>query len=650
MLLRTFLCIALLAALASPAQSRGVTSYLPLNLLPEVERQIERVMILGDVPVMTRPIPAAALLEALPKACEVDPVLCAEVRHYLEEYMHTAGLEALTLEAAGSSGVATTLANQRGMRSNSAWRAAAALYWQPSDYLLINLGGVAYNGEATPAGSYVSMGFSFAQLDIGYRDHWLSPFSDSSMLLSTQAPSMPSATLSNYAPLTRLKLHYELSLARLSTSDKIEFQDQRSTGRPQLAGLHLSMQPAEGWSLGFNRLLQYGGGARGGVSASELFRAFFLPSRFDNEGDDLSRDDEFGNQLASITSRFIFPGRTPFSVYLEYGGEDTSNTKNYLLGNSALSAGIEFPRLWKNFDLAYEVSEWQNGWYVNHLYGDGLSNRGHVLGHWGGDQRVVSDGVGAQSHMVRAGWHAPFGGSMQLRYRTLDNQSYSPANYQRAHDLSLRYARTLQFVSVGAEATAGRDVFGDSFSRFSLFVSMPARGEIPFTEALPDREAADGAELFIDAGVNANRVVADIVRESPRVKSSQGAAPHLGLGARRAVSARNDLGVRMELDEIDGRLLVGFRALDYRHRFGEKLAASAFLGAARYDLSTPAYGVYGGVGAQWRNLLPGWDLGLDLRYAAKVARDRLLASDPQSARPDLFYDISSATLYLSRRF
>ena len=39
-----------------------------------------------------------------------------------------------------------------------------------------------------------------------------------------------------------------------------------------------------------------------------------------------------------------------------------------------------------------------------------------------------------------------------------------------------------------------------------------------------------------------------------------------------------------------------------------------------------------GVGAQWRNILPGWDAGLDLRYVSNAARDRLLASDPPGVR------------------
>src|SRR6202012_5839986 len=101
---RKFFAIAGLAVAQTVAHAKGVTPYLPLNLDPEVERQIERVLVLGDKPVMTRPIPAALVLDALPKACKADPVLCASVKRYLQHYMGGTGIEFGSAEAAASSG------------------------------------------------------------------------------------------------------------------------------------------------------------------------------------------------------------------------------------------------------------------------------------------------------------------------------------------------------------------------------------------------------------------------------------------------------------------------------------------------------------------------------------------------------------------
>ena len=125
---------------------------------------------------------------------------------------------------------------------------------------------------------------------------------------------------------------------------------------------------------------------------------------------------------------------------------------------------------------------------------------------------------------------------------------------------------------------------------------------------------------------------------------------HFAVGARRAVSEHNDLGTRVELDDIQGHSLVGVRLIDYRYRFNGPIALDAFLGAARYALGTPAYGFYYGVGAQWRNILPGWDAGVDLRYDDTIARDHLLPSDPQGPRPDSFYYVLGAVFSISYHF
>ena len=159
--------------------------------------------------------------------------------------------------------------------------------------------------------------------------------------------------------------------------------------------------------------------------------------------------------------------------------------------------------------------------------------------------------------------------------------------------------------------------------------------------------------LFVDAGMSASRVNVDLDGAAPVTTSSVGVDPHFGLGARRAVSTWNDLGVRVELDEVQGHSLIGVRALDYRHRFNDAFAASLFVGADRYDLATPAYSIYYGAGVQWRNFLPGltgWDLGLDYRHAQNIARDHVLPSDPSGPRPDSFYKIDSGVLYVSRHF
>jgi hypothetical protein len=644
-------CVGTLSFSPIVAHSSGVSPYLPLHLSPEIESQIERVLILADKPTLVRPIPAATVLDALPAACEVDPALCSRVRRFLSRYTNTAGISDASLELAASDG-AISLPNARGMTSDSTWRVSAHGFWQPSAYGLVTLGGVAYEDGSVPAGSMISLGFEYAQLDLGFRDHWFSPFTQSAMLISTQAQTLPSATLSNYTPITRLGIRYELFLAEMEHSDRIRIGDRYTSGNPRLAGIQLSIEPAAGWSVAANRLVQFGGGERGGKSVKDFFNALWNPRDYDTRGF-TSQEEEFGNQAAAWTSQFIYPGPVPFSVYLEYAGEDRSYEGNYRFGNAALSVGIKFPSLWHRFDLTYEASDWQNSWYIHSIYRDGLTHEGHVLGHWGGDARRLGHGIGAQSHTLMLGWRPPFGGTANLRLRTLANRerpSDGLAPYDRAYDATISYARSIDGWTVGGELMGGSDVFGETFWRLSGFVRVGDEWDGP-AGIWASRPRPPGGEVFVDAGINVSRVRTIVDEYEPRLHTDEEVAGHIGLGARRSVSKRGDLGVRIELDSVNDSTLLAVRALDYRYRLGEAFALTGFLGAARYHVGLPAYGYYGGVGLQWRNALPRMDLNLDARYADRVARDKLLPSDPPTiTRNDIFYDIWSMALYLSYRW
>lgn len=643
----------LLALFPASSFARGVSPYLPLNLEPEIEHQIERVLILAGHPVMTRPIAAAAVLDALPKACKRDAVLCERVRAYLSRYMHGAGIAYASVEAAGSSGTGSgsITPNRYGMDEKSHWNAAAQVYWQPSDYVLVDLGAVAYEGRTSFSGSTLSLGWDWAQLDVGFRPHWLSPLSDSSMLMSSEAPTMPSWTISNYRPFTSLGITYQIFEARMSKSDKIVWQDGYTSGEPRLGGLQLTMEPASGWSISLNRLAQFGGGARGNGSLLQLVRALLNPARYSNINTNLTSDQKATNQEASVTSSFLFTGRVPFAVYAEYAGEDTSRGRNYLLGNAALSWGIHFPSLAKRFDLSLEVSEWQNAWYVNSVWQDGMTNDRLVTGNWFGDQRVFNDAVGGRSAMARLGWDAWFGGQFEFRFRTLQNETYGQHPYTHYHELTVGYSRPWNGLIVGGELDSGKDVFGGNFTRVAGFLRLGERNSDSAATYEGDEGTGDaGNELFVDAGVNSLRIRTDLTATTPKTTGSATQGAHVALGARRSVSEHSDLGARVELDEIGGKSLIGVRLIDYRYRFRSPLAIAAFAGAARYSLATPAYGFYYGIGLQWRDLLPHLDAGIDVRYYDSVARDHLLPSDPQSTRPDSFYDIFGGVFSLTYRF
>jgi hypothetical protein len=635
------------------AHGQGVSPYLPLDMPPGIARQIERVLILADRPLIRRPIAVTTVEDALPLACARDAELCAQVERYLARYAAPIALTDAQLEVAMSGNAAVPLANRRGLASDDAWIASAAAQWRPTEHLLIGVGAIARPGDVTPTGSVASVGTSYAQLDAGFREHWSSALTDSSFLMSSEAATMPSVTLSNLRPLGRMGISYEVFVARMSRTDHITYQGGFTNGHPLLAGTYFAIEPVRGWSLGISRQLQFGGGARAGSNPGDLFKAFFDPSGHDNTRAGTSTDSEFGNQQAAWTSSFIFPGRKPFVISLEYAGEDTSHSTAGRLGNAALSAGISIPRLWQNVDLTYEISEWQNGWNAHHIYQDGMTNDARVLGHWGADRRLPGDDVGARSQMLRLTQTTRAGGSIDLQFRTLKNAGYSSVAYRRANELSARYSLSLKNTLVGGELLLGRDVLGDNYMRVAASTRFLAgAGARLFGGETSNYAGVDPeAAIFADIGMAFTRVRMDIDSGTlPKITTAAHAAPHLGLGARRAVTGRSDLGARIELDRVDDHTLLAVRALDYRYRLNGRLALTAFAGAARYAVATPAYGYYLGTGVQWREVLPRWDVNLDLRYGDKIARDHLLPQESGLKEPDGFYDVYSVSLSMSHRF
>ena len=663
------LAIGVCLGAASPhSQASGATPYLPLNLSPEIERQVERVLVLGGQVQLTRPIPIATVLEALPRACLRDPTLCRRVRHYLNRYFGQAGVTEASVEVAAASHSTATTPNARGERLDSPVDGSVVAFYRPYDHLLLQAGGVAYagtDGRFNPDGTLLSMGDEYLQVDAGWRSQWLSPMTDSSMLISTEAPTMPSVTLSNQQPISPLGIQYQLFLARMSYSDHILYEGQQRAGYPKMAGMHLGIEPVQGWSFAGNAVWQFGGGGRPG-SFGQFFKNLFQATNFGGSSTpDLDR--RFSNRAVSLTSAYTFPTRSPFEAYLEYAGRDTFHGEFYRFRETDLSAGLHFPEFLNRFDLTVEASEWQNAWYTDYVWLDGMTVDGYVTGNWGADWRTPKDDVGAQSAMISLGWPLLSGDEAYVRLRTLQNQRYASSttglveDYARALMLTLEYSQPRDGYTRGVQLDGGRDTFGSGFVRLAGFVRFdggnPDAGhsDSAADDADSDEDRPKGNfERFVDLGVSGGRLGLNLGGFTPAEERAplayrSVASPHLGVGVRRDVTTNGDLGVRAEFDDFHGAM-IALRALDYRYRFDQHLAIGGFFGFARYSGPTPAQGYYAGAGLTWRDLLPHWDLSLDDRYFDHVQRNKLLPSDPQNGDSVEWYSMQAASLYLSRRF
>ena len=646
------------------AHSSEVSAYLPLNLAPGLEARVEHLLLLADRAVMTRPIRVATVLAALPAACRVDAVLCAQVRRDLAPWLRDAALTYASAQLAASQAADLIQPNQHGAPMDARWQASLGGYLGLGQHVILNAGAQAYPGRVNPSGSFVSVGNARAQIDVGFRDHAWSPMKESSMMVGTEAATMPSITLSNTSPLTRWGIQYEIFQARLSRSDRIAWQGGYTSGNPLLAGFRMSVEPVPGWSLAGARLMQYGGGARCGCTVRNVFNAFFHTTRYENTSGQLNSDQDFGNQQVAFSSQLQVPTRQPLSLYIEYAAEDTFHAENYRFGSSALSGGFWLPELRPNLQLRYEFSEWQSNWYVHHIYQDGLSNHGVVLGNWGADWRLRGDGIGGQSHFLDLRWQLERGDDLNASYRTVQNAQGSSVAYRRAHELSLQWTRPWNALEIGAQFDIGRDEYGTTFGRLSALARLDgdlrvrsrgaaagSGGALEGSTATPENAELRTSryERFVDGGLGLSHLSYEQDAGAvPVVKTYHGSA-HLGVGVRRLGDAHSDVGVRMDLDNISGRLFTGLRALDYRYRFGSSLAVTGFFGAARYAARTPAYGWYVGLGAQWRNIFRGWDAGVDVRLGDHLVRNKL-PGEAVITWPNEFYKIKGEVFYLSRRF
>jgi hypothetical protein len=452
--------------------AKGLSPYLPLQLSPEIESQIEKVMALTPGAPLTKPYKASEVLNRIKQLQSSHPGLYGQVNRYLQRYTRTFGRTHSAIELAVNQDQARMLPNQRGTRSDASYVASAGAFYQPNPYFIASAGMLLTDDSGGPVhtGSYIGFGYEYAQVELGYREHWFSPFQDSAMLVSTHAQASPSITISNATPITDWNIRYELFYSKLEEVDGIRLGDEFFTGHPRLAGLHLSFSPLEFWTIGVNRTFQFGGGARE-VNISDVFQAFFDPAGKDNVG--TVTDDpnyEFGNQQASFTSKVnVQLWDINWSFYGEIGGEDTEGEKNYKLGNETLSFGIFLPDLTNKLSLRLEYNRWDTAWYVHHLYRQGYTNQGNVMGHWGGDERFFNHDTPAK--VVSASMEYLFSSQSLLSatLRTINNEEHLADKYVQGFELELDYSYATDSGFWGVSLYAGRDTQDNNFSRLALF-------------------------------------------------------------------------------------------------------------------------------------------------------------------------------------
>ena len=119
-----------------------------------MERQIERVLILANEPILKRPFAVALVELALPQACQVDKVLCEKVRKYLERFSRDYALTNASITGSYTHGSTNSVVpNEHGLPVDSHDELSIQAYVQPNDYVRASAGAISYAGRTVPTGS-----------------------------------------------------------------------------------------------------------------------------------------------------------------------------------------------------------------------------------------------------------------------------------------------------------------------------------------------------------------------------------------------------------------------------------------------------------------------------------------------------------------
>ena len=450
------------SALASAAP----TAYLPIGADNYLQNQVDHLFLLTGGNPMKKPYSIANIDRALNQIENTHPSLYQAVNNGLEPYRGSGSISRAGLVARVSADQDMPIANQRGLSSDEYLQAFAEGAWRPNDSTVVQAG-VEYRADASalvPYNTFVGFSKGNLQLDLGYREHWYSPFSFSSQLISNNAEMGPSITLSTVSPIERFwQAKVELFYTRLDkVKNGIRYLDQWYDGSPHLIGTHLSISPTESWTLGFNRMLQFGGGPRE-VSTGDIVNAFFDPAANDNASTPEERAKEFGDQMASATSSYRFNAGMPIEVYAELAGEDTKRGNNRGVGNQAINLGIFMPQISDKIALRYEFNRYKTLWYVHHLYALGNTNSGFVFGNYIADQRDFGHGIPATANKVSLDYATSGSAGWTAFLSTINQQDKS--RYDTAYEFKLEHRRKLQQNPMRLSVTLGSSVYSENYGQ-----------------------------------------------------------------------------------------------------------------------------------------------------------------------------------------
>jgi hypothetical protein len=206
----------------------------------------------------------------------------------------------------------------------------------------VNLSGAYANDpvdgeEFRPDDTYVGMVLGNWMVTAGWQQRWWGPGNDGSSILSSNARPRPGVTLQrNLSTPFETKWLSWLGPWNLTTFME-RLDDERATEDPLLWGFRFGFRPLEGLEVNVSRTAMWCGEGR----PCDFSTFIDVVTGKDNRGENISPEDEPGNQLAGFDIRWSLPKNIPVALYMQWTAED-SRPQGVPLGSFLRMAGAEY--------------------------------------------------------------------------------------------------------------------------------------------------------------------------------------------------------------------------------------------------------------------------------------------------------------------
>ncbi len=237
--------------------------------------------------------------------------------------------------------------------------------------------------------TYARATYKNVNLTLGKEALWMGPSHSGTLLLSNNAKPIDMLRISN---VESFKLDFltqpvsdiiglvdvDFFVGRLDHYDHILLPDTSiNDGYPKMIGMQLSFKPLDSFEWGVYRTALYGGGGRD--ESFDTFIDVLFPTGDVENISALEPGDQKAGVFATYNSSNDYQ---PFKLYAEGAGEDAAGitpSKWSWIGGVKLFDIGNINGLSLNYE--YITMHDSNAWYLHHIYRDGYTNDGRIMGH-----------------------------------------------------------------------------------------------------------------------------------------------------------------------------------------------------------------------------------------------------------------------------